>query len=72
MAFDTSSRVAAAQTRLYRQAGPTERARIAADLSDTLRELAIAGIRSRHPEYGDDEVQAEALVVFYGRNVNRR
>jgi hypothetical protein len=67
MAFDTSPRVAAARIRLYRQAGPNERARIAADLSDALRELAIAGIKSRHPEYGEDEVLAEALALFYGR-----
>jgi hypothetical protein len=67
MPFDTSPKMAALQNELYRQIGETERARIAAELSDALRELAAAGVRQRHPEYGDDEVRAELLEVFYGR-----
>ncbi len=49
-------------TRLpLKMAGPEGRLRIASDLSDAERELAIAGIRKRHPEYTPREV-IEALV----------
>ena len=67
MAFDTSPRVAAVQTSLYRQIGPSGRARIAAELSDGLRDLAIAGVRHRHPDYDDDRVLDEVIAVFYSR-----
>ena len=36
-------------------------------MSDMLRDLAIAGVRLRHPEYDEEQVLAEVLWVFYGR-----
>lgn len=71
MAFDTSRRVAATQAALYREIGPAGRADIAADLSDGIRELAIAGVRSRHPDYDDSRVMQEVLSIFYARRRNR-
>jgi hypothetical protein len=71
MAFDTASKVAEAQLHLYREIGESGRARIAAELSDLLRDLAIAGVKQRHPEYADDEVMAEVLAVFYGHQSTR-
>ena len=65
-AFDTSARMAAVHVQLYRAAGEAKRAEIMADLSDALRDLAAAGVRQRHPEYDDDQVQEEVLAVFYG------
>jgi len=72
MPFDTSSAVTAKHNQMYREIGPAGRARIAAELSDALRQLAIAGVRLRRPELSDKEARAEALVVFYGRDVRRR
>ena len=72
MAFDTSPRIAAAHKELYRQAGISGRARIAAELSDALRDLAIAGVRHRHPEYTEEQVLAEVLAVFYDHRLTRR
>jgi hypothetical protein len=66
MAFDTSPAVHEAHLRLYREIGEAGRARIAAEMSDLLRDLAIAGVRHRHPEYGEEQVLAEVLAVFYG------
>jgi hypothetical protein len=71
MAFDTSPAMAEAQLRLYREIGETGRARITAELSDLLRDLAIAGVRQRHPKYGEEQVLAEVLAVFYGRRPDR-
>ena len=71
MAFDTSPGMAATHARRYREIGSVGRARIAAELSDLLRDLAAAGVKGRHPEYGDEQVQAEVLAIFYGRQINK-
>jgi hypothetical protein len=71
MAFDTSPAMREAQNQLYREIGPAGRARVAAEMSDMLRELASAGVRLRHPEYDDEQVRAEVLAVFYGRRTVR-
>jgi len=63
---DTSPRFEKLQIELYRQAGTTRRAAIAAELSDAVRETALAGIRRRHPEYSDDEVRRAFLALVYG------
>jgi hypothetical protein len=63
---DTTPRTAALQLRLYREAGPSGRAQIAADLSDAVRETTLAGIRRRHPDYSEDEVKADFLRIVYG------
>lgn len=65
MLSDTSPYMLAVHHELYRQVGETGRARIAAELSDSLRDLAYAGVRHRHPEYGEEQVHAEVLRVFY-------
>ncbi|HEX7154357.1 MAG TPA: hypothetical protein VF618_22925 [Thermoanaerobaculia bacterium] len=63
---DTTPRAAAIQLQLYREAGPSRRAQIAVELSDAVRETALAGIRRRHPEYSDGEVRAAFLRLVYG------
>lgn len=65
-ATDTTPRAEALQLQLYREAGPSRRAQIAADLSDAVRETTLAGIRRRHPDYSDDQVRAEFLRIVYG------
>ena len=62
---DTSHAAHEAQLELYRQAGPSRRAEIAAELSDAIRELARAGVRLRHPAYDEQRVTAELLKIFY-------
>jgi hypothetical protein len=71
-AFDTSPRVSAVHVRLYRDLGPAGRAEIMAEMSDMLRDLAIAGVRERHPDYDDDQVLQEVVAVFYPSGRNRR
>ena len=66
-AFDTSSRVAALHAQLYRDIGIAGRAKIMAELSDALRELAATGVRHRHPDYDEERVRMEVLAIFYGR-----
>lgn len=63
---DTTARAAAVQLTLYRNAGPSGRVRVAVELSDAVRETAIAGIRRRHPEYSERDVMLSFLRLVYG------
>jgi hypothetical protein len=69
---DTSSDSHEAQLRAYRQLGPSGRARVAARLSADTRELARAGIRSRHPEYRDEEVEIALRRLLLGDELFHR
>lgn len=63
---DTSARAAAIQLSLYRKAGPSGRAQLAVELSDAVRETAVAGIRRRHPEYSERDGALSFLRLVYG------
>jgi hypothetical protein len=65
-AIDTTPRAAAIQLQLYRNATPSRRVQIAVELSDAVRETAVAGIRRRHPEYSDSDVALSFLRLVYG------
>lgn len=56
----------------YRRMTPERKSELVAELSTTVRELAREGIRSRHPDYGDDDVKRALALVLYGRDVFRR
>jgi hypothetical protein len=64
--MDTSPAAHAVQLQLYREAGPEGRARIAAELSEVIRELSRAGVRMRNPGFTEAEVTREVLRIFYG------
>jgi hypothetical protein len=70
-ATDTTAAAAALQLRLYREAGTARRSQIAADLSDAVRETALAGIRRRHPEYSERDVACAYLALVYGHTDTR-
>lgn len=53
---DTTAEAHATQLRVYQSMGGAARVAIAFQLSDAVRRVTMAGIRSRHPEYSDDEV----------------
>jgi hypothetical protein len=63
---DTTLRASAVQLQLYKSLSPSERVKIAVDLSDAVRETAMAGIRRRHPEYSDAELSHAFLSMLYG------
>ena len=46
---DTSARAERIQTGIYRSMSPQERYAIGVGLSDDLRDVALAGLRNRHP-----------------------
>ncbi len=43
--------------------------RLAMRMSDEARELALEGIRRRHPDYENDELHTALLVMFLGEEL---
>jgi hypothetical protein len=56
-AKDTSLEAARVYFAVWRRLGTPGRARQLRELNDTVRNLAAAGLRSRHPEYTEDQVR---------------
>ena len=61
---DTSARVERIQIGVYRSLSPEQRYAIAVDMSDELRDIALAGLRARHPGLSPGD-----LVGLYVRDV---
>lgn len=53
---DTTPAAYEAQLRVYRRMSGAEKVALAAQLSEDVRAVAMAGIRARHPEYSDREI----------------
>ncbi len=71
MVTDTSADVAAAQASVYRRMTPEERVRIASEMSEAARQIAVEGIRSRHPQYTDDDVLSALFRAIHGDELFR-
>lgn len=72
MTADTHPAALACYRARLRALGPAERLEIAAGLSRSVRDLAEAGIRRRHPGASDDEVRCRIAALLYGRDAARR
>ncbi|MEA2695831.1 MAG: hypothetical protein QOI66_102 [Myxococcales bacterium] len=72
LARDTTLESHEAQLRAYRRLGAPGRARLAARLSSDVRELTRAGIRSRHRNYTDEEVELALRRILLGDDLFRR
>lgn len=70
--LDTSPEAYEAQLRCLRRLTPSQRADLAAELSEGVRETARAGIRSRHPDYTPEEVNFALFRLLYGDDLFRR
>ncbi|HEX7153442.1 MAG TPA: hypothetical protein VF618_18290 [Thermoanaerobaculia bacterium] len=68
---DTSAEAFAHHIERYRQLGASGRSRIAAALSDTLRQTALAAIRRRHPDYSEADVCRAFVKVVYRIDLDR-
>jgi hypothetical protein len=69
---DTSPIAQRRYDELLRQRTPAQRLAIAMSLTRAVRELAVAGIRSAHPNASPREVQAELAARMYGPELARR
>jgi hypothetical protein len=68
---DTTAEAWEAQAALLRRLSGPERLTIAFRLTHLAREACRAGIRSRHPEYRDDEVKRAFFRMLHGDAATR-
>lgn len=74
MAFppaDTDPRAHAVQLAIYRRMSGGQRTTIATELSEAVRETARAGIRARHPDHGQDDVERALRKLLHGEALVR-
>jgi hypothetical protein len=68
---DTSPDVQALQDALYRKLGAYGRVEAAFSLTASVRAIAAAGVRHRHPAYSEDEVGAAVARLVLGDDLVR-
>ena len=66
MSSDTSPKAAAIQQEVFRRMTSAERLRLALEMSESMRNVALAGLRARHPELNANELSQELMRVMYG------
>ncbi len=69
---DTSPRAEQRYLELRRAQPPEQRLRQVVLLTQTVRKLALAGLRERHPEASEFELRTRLTVRLYGREVAER
>jgi hypothetical protein len=69
--LDTAEDAYAVQLEAYRRLGGAERVAIVFRLNALVRQMAIAGIRTRHPNYDDAQVRMALQRLMFGDAVVR-
>lgn len=69
---DTSPQADERYHELLRRMPPSMRLEAAMRLAQAVRELAVAGIRARHPGADDQELRVRLAARLYGRDCARR
>lgn len=72
LADDTSPDVEARQIEAWRRMSPAEKLDLVSSLSMMTFDLALAGVRRRHPEASDREVFLRLAIVNLGRDLAAR
>jgi hypothetical protein len=54
------------QRSIFRRMTTAQRLRLALEMSESLRNVALAGLRSREPELSTSELSRELLRIMYG------
>ena len=68
---DTSRDAWDMQVSALERLGPERRVEVAIELSESVRSLYVAGIRSRQPEWSDEEVVRHIVSIQYGVDLPR-
>jgi hypothetical protein len=63
---DTTPEAALVQDEVFRRMPPGRRLEIALRLGESLLKVTAAGVRSRHPEYTEDEVRLAVIRLRLG------
>ena len=65
MPSDTSTEAGAIQRDIFRRMTTEQRLRLALEMSESMRNVALAGLRSRRPELDADELRQELIRIMY-------
>jgi hypothetical protein len=63
---DTSPEAAAIQREIFRRMTAAARLRLALEMSESMRNVALAGLRSRRPDLSTEELSRELMRLMYG------
>lgn len=66
MPFDTTPEAVTIQEEIFRRMTTVQRLRLALEMSESLRNVALAGLRSRQPELNAAELSRALLRIMYG------
>lgn len=66
MISDTDPKIAAMQQAMFRRMTKEQRLQLTMELCDSIRSVALDGIRMRHPHFTPEEQKRELLRVMYG------
>jgi hypothetical protein len=66
---DTSTESERVQLRIWREMSTTEKAQAVTDVSTAASELAMAGIRLRHPSATEEECRLRYALLTLGRRL---
>lgn len=69
--LDTSEDASSVQLDAYRRLGGPGRAAVVFRLNALVREVAMAGIRSRHPEYSEAQLRMALQRLMFGDELAR-
>jgi hypothetical protein len=69
--MDTTPEAYAAQIEAYRRMSGQERTAVTFRLNELARETAMAGIRARHPDYGEEQVRFALFRLTLGDELTR-
>lgn len=69
---DTTLEAARVQMEIFRKMEPRKRLQLAFDMSNSLRQLVASGVRSRHPEYSEDQVRLAVIRLTLGDDLFRK
>lgn len=66
MISDTHPKAALVQQEIFRRMTTSERLHMALEMSESIRNVALDGLRSRRPELNEEELKRELLRIMYG------
>ena len=66
---DTRAEARAVQLIAYRAMGPARRLAAAFEMSQEARQIAVAGMRARHPDWSDAAIEHAVVELMLGRRL---
>ncbi|WKZ47894.1 MAG: hypothetical protein QY306_00835 [Anaerolineales bacterium] len=72
LSSDTHPKMEALQIKLWRQASPTRKMEMLAQLNNSVRILALAGLRTRFPHANEAELRRRLASLILGDDLARK